>query len=90
MIIKNEFNHSIYWRTFKNDDLFHVVGLSDGWLGQGQHLDVTENNMPSFQLEIKLGGPLSVVALLPAAVGLQYQNGDRSVVVTSTGVVTRG
>lgn len=87
MLLKSEYPQTIYWRTFKHDDVFHLVGLHDGNLPSGAELDLHEMDV-SFQLEIKVGnlGPFGV-QLLPAGLGLQYKNTDRGLVVRADGEV---
>jgi hypothetical protein len=55
MRIKNEYDKTIFWRTFKPDDTAYIAGLKQGSVDKGKTEEWREDSYGSFKLEIKLG-----------------------------------
>ncbi len=84
MLLTNQFNQFIFWRTFNIGDTVYVVGHRDGWLAPGATTNV-DHPQGSFQMEVKSGAPGH--PFLRTA-GTRYSSDDE-VIVTAVGMVAK-
>jgi hypothetical protein len=82
MLLTNQFNQWIFWRTFNIGDTVYIVGHRDGWLAPGDSTNV-DHPHGTFQMEVK-SGAAGHPFLRPA--GAHYRNDDE-VIVTPDGKV---
>jgi hypothetical protein len=55
MRIKNEYDQTIYWRTFKPDETVYGIGLKQGQVERGKTDEWRDDSWRTVKLEVKLG-----------------------------------
>lgn len=74
MKLTSHYPETVFWRIFSKKDIHYLVGLSDGFLNDGETVDIHYNDV-HYQLEIKVGGLLGAF-LEKANTTKQWTNDD--------------